>query len=175
MLPSFIGTFYFHIEFQRKATVLNCCELKKLKILKRRLLLCMCYNVIGYYNVISYELIFHNEVHLAGIMEKYPNKCLQLSFFLLIFNINKAYQDLFNIRKEQMGLGEHRLQRAQPLQAGVDEQCEQGGKAPQFFKKIRYCTNAHQLNLEKKLNSSRLVHATRNIANQMKNHLRVNL
>ena len=33
MMHTFIVTFCFHIEFHRKATVLNCCELKKLKIL----------------------------------------------------------------------------------------------------------------------------------------------
>ena len=61
MMHAFTVTFCFHIEFHRKATVINCCELKKLKILKRRLLLYMCNNVIGYYNAISYELIFHND------------------------------------------------------------------------------------------------------------------
>ena len=57
-------------------------------------------------------------------MEKDPNKCLQLSFFLLISHINKAYSDVFKIRKEQMELGKYRFQGAQPLPAGVDEQSE---------------------------------------------------
>ena len=65
MMHTFMVTLCFHIEFHRKATVINCCELKKLKVLKKRLLLYMCCNVISYYNVISYELIFRNEVHLA--------------------------------------------------------------------------------------------------------------
>ena len=95
MMHTFMVIVCFHIESHRKATVINCCELKRLKIFKKQLLLYMCYNVTGYYNIISYELIFHNEVHLArfwaDIMKKYPNKCLQLSFFLLISHINKAF------------------------------------------------------------------------------------
>ena len=42
----FHATFCFRIEFHRKATVINWCELKKLNTLKMRLLLYMC-NVIG--------------------------------------------------------------------------------------------------------------------------------
>ena len=56
MMHTFMVTFCFHIEFHRKAIEINCCDIKKLKILKRRLFLYMCYIVIGYYNVISYEL-----------------------------------------------------------------------------------------------------------------------
>ena len=42
----------------------------------------------------------------------------------LTFLTTGRHWDLFNIRKELMGLGEHSLQEAQPLRAGVDEQCE---------------------------------------------------
>ena len=34
-----------------------------------------------------------------------------------------------------MGLGEHMLQGTQPLQAGVDEQCEKGARPPSVIKK----------------------------------------
>ena len=64
MMNTFMVTFCFHIEFHRKATVINCCELKKLKLLKRRLLLYMCYNVIDYYKAVSYKIIIYNEVFL---------------------------------------------------------------------------------------------------------------
>ena len=57
-------------------------------------------------------------------MGKYTNKYLQLTFFLFIAQINKAYWDMFNIRKEEMELREHSSQGVQPPQAGVDEQCE---------------------------------------------------
>ena len=33
-----------------------------------------------------------------------------------------------------MGLGEHRLQGAQPLRTGVDEQCEQGARPTSYEK-----------------------------------------
>ena len=44
MMHTFMVIFCFYIEIHRKETVINCCELKKLKI-KRRLLLYACYNV----------------------------------------------------------------------------------------------------------------------------------
>ena len=34
-----------------------------------------------------------------------------------------------------MGLGEHRLQGAQPLRVGVDEQCASGGQGPLVYEK----------------------------------------
>ena len=59
-------------------------------------------------------------------------------FAALIFSLDLSYkqsvQDLFNIRKKEMELGEHRLQGAQTLQAGEDEQCEQGASPPSVVK-----------------------------------------
>ena len=44
----------------------------------------------------------------------YTNKYLQLSFFLLISYKNKTYYDVFNIRMEQMGVGDQFEQEAEP-------------------------------------------------------------
>ena len=52
------------------------------------------------------------------------NKYFQLSFFLLISDKSKMHWDVFNIRREQMGVGKYSSQGEQPLQAEVDEQCK---------------------------------------------------
>ena len=99
-------TFRFHTEFPRKAALINCCELKKLKILKADYCYICYYNVIGYYNAVSYGVIIHNEVCFVRfayngiycIVEKYPNKYLQFSFFLLISHKNKW--DLVSIARK---------------------------------------------------------------------------
>ena len=41
---------------------------------------------------------------------------------------------MFNIRRGQMGVGEHSLHEAQSLLRRVDEQCEQGAEPPSNVK-----------------------------------------
>ena len=41
---------------------------------------------------------------------------------------------MFNTHREQMGVGEHSSQGAQPLLAGVDEQCEEGAESTNNIK-----------------------------------------
>ena len=65
-MHTFIVTFCFHIEFHRMATVINCCEFKKLKILKDKSLL----RVICCSDYVLSPKSLLGEI-CAGIMEKY--------------------------------------------------------------------------------------------------------
>ena len=74
------------------------------------------------------------------------HKYLQLLFSLLISHKHKAYQGVFNIRREQMEAGELSSQGAQPLLVGVDEQCEQGAESPRFItKKFGFTANMKRI------------------------------
>ena len=107
----------------------------------------MCYNVIGFYNVISYGLIFYNKVCLARFASVLW-KSIQINicsshFFLLIPHINKVYKDLFNIRKEQMRLGKHTRKRHDSCELGLTSSVSREQSLLVIKKKIVNNSNFH--------------------------------
>ena len=74
----------------------------------------------------SYSSITKSMWQDLGQYNEKSHKCLQLLYFLLISHINKAYQDLFIIRKEKLDLASIGCMGRSPCKRGLTNCASRG-------------------------------------------------